>query len=74
MKRLLLLIAPVILIMLAFRPIHSHTVTGTITDDKGSPVPLATVMLKGSTQATTSDTKGVYTITVPKSTGILIFL
>ena len=73
MKRILLLIAPVILIMLAFRPIHSHTIIGNITDDKGTPIPSATVMLKGSSQGTTSNAKGVYTISISKSTGTLVF-
>jgi Ca-activated chloride channel homolog len=73
MKRILLLIAPVILIMLAFRPVTSHTVTGIITDEKGKPIPSVSILLKGTAQATISDTKGVYTIIVPKSTGTLIF-
>ena len=73
MKRLFILITPLILIMLAFRPIKSHTITGTVTDDKGSPVPLVSVMVKGGTQGTMSDAKGVYRITVSKSSAALIF-
>ena len=73
MKRILLFIAPVILIMLAFRPIHSHTVTGIITDDKGSPISSASIVLKGTKQGVSSDAKGAYTITVSNSTGTLVF-
>ncbi len=73
MKRILILIAPLILIMLAFRPIRSHTITGTITDDKGSPIPSVSITLKGATNSTMSDSKGVYRITVSKSSGILIY-
>jgi len=73
MKRLLILIAPVIFITLAFQPIRSHTVTGTITDDKGSPLPAVSIAMKGSTNATISDAKGVYQITVPKGSGTLVF-
>lgn len=73
MKRFLILITPLILIMLAFRPVKSHTITGTITDDKGSPLPSVSVTLKGGTQGTLSDAKGVYRITVPKSSGTLLF-
>ncbi len=73
MKRILILITPVILIMLAFRPINSHTITGTITDEKGSPVPSAIITMKGTTQGALSDSKGVYHITVSKSSGTLIF-
>ena len=73
MKRILLLIAPVILIMLAFRPIRSHTITGTITDEKGSPIPSVSILLKGTTQGTSSSANGAYSITISKSTGTLIF-
>ena len=73
MKRILILLTPLILIMLAFRPIKSHTITGTITDEKGSPIPSASITMKGTTQSTMSDSKGVYHITVPKSSGTLIF-
>jgi Ca-activated chloride channel family protein len=73
MKRIILLIAPVILIMLAFRPIHSTIVTGTITDEKGSPVPSATIKVKGTTTGTTSSSDGKYTITVADKNATLIF-
>ena len=73
MKRILILIAPLILIMLAFRPISSHTITGTITDDKGSPLPSVSISMKGATNSTMSDSKGVYRITVSKLSGILVF-
>ena len=73
MKRIFILIAPLILIMLAFRPIRSHTITGTITDDKGSPIPSVSISQKGAANSTMSDSKGVYRITVSKSSGVLIF-
>ena len=59
--------------MLAFRPVKSHTITGSIIDDKGSPIPSASITMKGTTQGTTSDAKGVYHITVSKSSGTLVF-
>ncbi|MEO7925058.1 MAG: von Willebrand factor type A domain-containing protein [Chitinophagaceae bacterium] len=73
MKRLLILIAPLLLIFLAFRPIHSHTITGIITDEKGSPVLSASVVMKGTTNGTLTDAQGTYRITVPRSSGILVF-
>ncbi len=73
MKRILILLTPLILIMLAFRPVKSHIITGTITDDKGSPIPSASIVMKGTTNGTTSDSKGVYYITVSKSSGALVF-
>jgi Ca-activated chloride channel homolog len=73
MKRLLILAAPLILIMLAFRPIRSHTISGTITDEKGSPIPSASISVKGNTQATISDNKGVYHLVVAQSSGTIVF-
>ncbi len=73
MRRILFILTPIILILLAFHPINSITITGTITDDKGSPIPSASVMVKGTTQGTVSNANGVYTLVVTKSTGTLIF-
>ena len=72
MKRILLLVAPIIFIMLAFRPVNSYTITGTITDDNGSPIPSASILLKGTTQGTTSDSKGVFSLTISKLSGTLV--
>ena len=73
MKRILILIAPLILIMLAFRPIRSHTITGTISDERGNPLPSVIISQKGSSNSTISDPKGVYQITISKASGVLIF-
>ena len=73
MKRILILIAPLILIMLAFRPIRSHTITGTISDERGNPLPSVIISQKGSSNSTISDSKGVYQITISKASGVLIF-
>ena len=73
MKRILILIVPLILIMLAFRPIRSHIISGTITDEKGSPIPLVTIMIKGTSQGSVSNVNGVFNIVVAKSSGTLIF-
>lgn len=49
------------------------TVTGHVTDAAtGEPVPFAAVQLKGTTQGTSTDADGVYTISVP-SNGALVF-
>jgi|CXWL01.1.fsa_nt_gi Ca-activated chloride channel family protein len=73
MKKILILIAPVLFVMLAFRPVKSHTITGTITDEKGTPVQSASITMKGTTQGTMSDAKGVYRVTLSKSSGTLVF-
>src|SRR5882724_1381914 len=73
MKKILLLIAPIIMVMLAFRPVNSHSVSGTITDDSGNPVPGVTIKAKGTSTATSSTTNGKYTITLADKNGTLIF-
>ena len=73
MKRILVLIVPLILVMLAFRPIKFHTISGTITDEKGSPIPSVSIAIKGTTQGSITDAKGVYHLSIVKASGTLIF-
>ncbi|HQZ50699.1 MAG TPA: von Willebrand factor type A domain-containing protein [Chitinophagaceae bacterium] len=73
MKRILLLIMPIILIMLAFRPVKSHTVSGTVTDEKGNPLSSVSVKYKGSSSGTFTDASGKYSFTISSSSGTLIF-
>ncbi|MEK7226178.1 MAG: von Willebrand factor type A domain-containing protein [Bacteroidota bacterium] len=73
MKRILLLIMPVILIMLAFRPVKSWTVSGTVTDDKGSPIAGVSIFLKGTRTGVSSSYDGKYKIVVSKPTDKLQF-
>lgn len=73
MKRVLMLIAPVVFIAIAFRPINSHTVAGTITDQTGNPVPSVSVMLKGTNTGVSSGSDGSYKITVADKNGTLVF-
>lgn len=48
-------------------------IRGTITDDKGLPVPGVSIQVKGSRIGTTSDVNGNYTINADKATDILVF-
>jgi TonB-linked SusC/RagA family outer membrane protein len=48
------------------------SVKGTIKDDKGLPIPGATVRLKGGTKGVAADLKGNYTLNAP-SNGTLVF-
>ncbi|MBK8953346.1 MAG: von Willebrand factor type A domain-containing protein [Chitinophagaceae bacterium] len=73
MKKLLMLIAPVLFVLVAFRPVKSHTVSGTITDESGNPVMGASVMVKGTTTGVAADNKGTYKIIVPGAHSILVF-
>ncbi|GAB3424194.1 TonB-dependent receptor [Niabella aquatica] len=49
------------------------TVTGMVIDDKGSPVPNASVQVKGSAIGTVTDSSGSFTLTVPDANAILVF-
>ena len=62
MRKIFLLIAPVLLIMLAFRPVKTLTVSGTVVDESGNPIPGASVSVKGTKNATATNSKGSYTL------------
>lgn len=74
MRKVLLWLLPLVLIaLLAFRFTGSHTVTGTIKDDKGNALAGATIAEKGSLTATVSDAKGAYSITISEPAKTLVF-
>jgi Ca-activated chloride channel family protein len=73
MKKIILLFAPLFLLMLAFRPINTHTVKGSVTDEKGSPVSFASVKVKGSSTAVSANSGGQYRITAPGPQAVLQF-
>lgn len=72
MKRILILIVPVILIMLAFRPVKSYTVTGTIADDKGSPVAGASIRIKGTIAVASSASDGTYKLVTANKNATMV--
>lgn len=73
MKRLLFLLAPILVFMLAFRPVNNVTITGKVTDEKGNPVVGAAIRLKGTKIGTTAGKDGVYALRVNELKGTLIF-
>ncbi len=48
-------------------------VTGTITDENGEPFLGVTIIIKGTTRGTTTDTNGNYSIDVPDGNSVLVF-
>lgn len=48
------------------------TVKGIVNDDKGNPVPNASVLVKGTTNGVTTDVNGTFTISVPDSKSVLV--
>jgi len=49
------------------------TVTGTVTDDKGNPLPNVSVVVKGSPTGTVTKSDGTYTLTLPANAKQLEF-
>lgn len=46
---------------------NSRTITGKVTDDKGAPIPNASVLVKGSTIGTTTANDGTFSLKVPET-------
>lgn len=73
MKRILFLLAPLLVFVLAFRPVTGITISGKITDEVGNPVANASVMLKGTRIGTSSRNDGTYQLIINEFKGVLIF-
>ncbi|WP_050700076.1 TonB-dependent receptor [Dysgonomonas sp. BGC7] len=52
---------------------QEKNIMGTVTDDKGEPLPGVSVVIKGTTKGTMTDLDGNYTISVPNTKTILQF-
>ncbi|WP_198439805.1 SusC/RagA family TonB-linked outer membrane protein [Pareuzebyella sediminis] len=48
-------------------------VSGKVTDANGTPLPGATILIKGTTLGTTSDFDGNYSLSVPSESSVLVF-
>jgi len=70
MKHLTLVFAMMLMcISIAFA---QRTVSGTVTDESGSPLPFANVFVEGTTVGTTTDIDGNYTLKVPEGGTTLV--
>ena len=54
-------------------PKQQEVITGKVTDDQGRPMPGVSVVVKGTTQGTATDTHGVYQIIIPTGYSRLVF-
>ena len=52
---------------------QSLSVSGSIADENGNPLPGATVLLKGSSSGSFADVDGNFTLDVPSETSVLVF-
>jgi TonB-linked SusC/RagA family outer membrane protein len=49
-----------------------QVVKGKVTDDMGAPIPGASVLIKGTTNGTTTDNSGSFSFTLPPNTKVLV--
>lgn len=62
----------ILLLSVGFTQAQNVQVTGTVSDETGSPLPGVTILLKGTTSGTTTDLDGKYSISGPAE-GVLVF-
>jgi TonB-linked SusC/RagA family outer membrane protein len=71
--RKLVLLSVMLTLMAAQLWAQQRTVTGTVTDDKGSPMPNVSVTVKGTRLGTATKADGTYSLSVPQNNNTLIF-
>ncbi len=73
MKKILLLLLPLVVAMLGFIQKNNFIVSGTITDAKGNVVPFVNIKVKEGGTAVSADLHGYYKITAPSQNATLVF-
>lgn len=68
MKQTLLLTA----FFLSFFSAFAASITGTITDDKGAPLPFASISVKGTAKGAIANSQGKYSLTITEGTYTLV--
>ncbi len=71
MRKLSLLLMGVMLF--AAQALAQRTVSGTVTDDKGNPLPKVSVQVKGSSVGTVTKDDGSYSLVLPANAATLVF-
>ena len=61
-----------IFFILSFHTANAVKISGTITDDKGSILPFASIFIKGSSQGTTSNNQGRYFLDLPAGNYMIV--
>ncbi|HTE11873.1 MAG TPA: SusC/RagA family TonB-linked outer membrane protein [Chitinophagaceae bacterium] len=70
MRKLLLLLGVVLLCVQLTA--QQRIITGKITDDKGNPIPNASIIVKGSSSGTVSQSDGTFTMKLTKGTMLVV--
>ncbi|MBC7948485.1 MAG: TonB-dependent receptor [Chitinophagaceae bacterium] len=71
MRKLLALLTAFLLF--AGELLAQKTITGRVADDKGNPIPNASVIVKGTNTGTVTKSDGTYSLTVPSTARTLVF-
>jgi Ca-activated chloride channel family protein len=72
MKKIVFMLIPLLVTLLAFSPVNSFTVKGVVKDDNGKIVSYATVTEKGTKNSVSADSNGAFTIQVKSEKAILV--
>ncbi len=72
MKKILLLAWLISLFSITQAFAQSREITGTVTDEKGEPLPAVSVLQKGTSNGVTTNNRGVFTITVTGANPVLV--
>jgi TonB-dependent SusC/RagA subfamily outer membrane receptor len=71
MKKILIVLFVVLHCSIVFA--QNRSISGTVTDNTGSPMPGVTVVVKGTTSGTVTDTNGKFGLNAPEANQILLF-
>ena len=71
MRKLFLLLWGVV--FFATQAFAQRTISGKVTDEKGNPVPKASVLVRGTTTGTTTKDDGTFSLEVPANAKALVF-
>ena len=72
MRKFFLVIGSILLLLIGSAQAQSKKVTGKVTDANGSPVPNASVKIKGTNTGTTADENGLFSLSVPAKATLII--
>ncbi len=72
MRKILTLVTA-LLLLYGSASAQNRTVTGTVTDEQGNPVPNASIVIKGTSTGTTSKGDGTFSLSVPSTGTVLVF-
>jgi TonB-linked SusC/RagA family outer membrane protein len=72
MRKVVMLIMAIVL-SISHLWAQQRTITGKVTDDKGGPIPGASIVVKGTNLGTTAGSDGSFSLSVPSNAKALIF-